>query len=71
MGALGLIKVLLGLASHLARWAQQRQLISAGEASKVAEQLQETLDVVNKATAARRSVKHDADSLQDDPDRRD
>ena len=65
---LGLIQAFLSLAGSLSRLAEARQLISAGEAKAMARSLGKQNDIIGKAIAARRAVKHDLDSVRDDPD---
>jgi len=71
MGWFTAVKLLLQVAGSLTRYMQQRQLIGAGEAKAIAANLSEANENLDEALAARRAVKHDADSLRDDPHRRD
>lgn len=68
---LTLLKLLLSLSSSLADYLGRRQLLKAGEAKAIADNLYDTLQKLNKADAARRAVKHDPDSVREDPDNRD
>ena len=71
MGWLGLIKVVLSLANALTRYARDRQLISAGEAKAVAKSATKSLEIIARAQAAKRRVRHDDASVLDDPANRD
>ena len=66
MGWLSLIKVVLSLANVLTRYARDRQLISAGEAKAVAKSATKSLEIIARAQAAKRRVRHDAASVQSD-----
>lgn len=70
MGWLSLLNAVLSLASVLAEYAKQRQLIGAGEAMALNRTLGESLAAIERAMAARRAVKHDADSIMRDPHNR-
>jgi hypothetical protein len=50
---------------------ERSRLISQGKKEQVNESLKKWKDSVDKARAARRGVKHDADSVRGDPDSRD
>ncbi len=63
MNILTIVKGLLSLSSAIMRWAGDRQLIEAGEANSVAENLKEQTERINKALAARRNV--DPDRVSD------
>ena len=68
---LTLIKALLSIASSLAQYAQQRQLLEAGRAQAILGGIREAEDAIDRARAARAGVRHDDDSVQSDPDNRD
>lgn len=71
MGWLSLLKLVLTVSASIAEIVEDKQLLDAGEAKNVAKTLREQNDRVEKALAARRAVKHDPDSLRNDPNRRD
>lgn len=71
MNILALIKLGLILINKLITYASNKQLISAGEAKSAAGSLNETLEKIELARAARRGVPVDSASLHDDPFRRD
>jgi len=68
---LTLIRALLSVASSLAQYAQQRQLLEAGRAQAILGGIREAEDAIDRARAARDSVRHDDDSVRDDRDNRD
>lgn len=68
---IGLIRALLSAVDALTRYARDRQLIEAGEARAALEGAQRALDAIDRARAARAAVRHDADSVRDDPSNRD
>lgn len=63
-GLLGLLRVVVG-------YFQTRRLLEAGAATQVAANLKEAQDALLRAQSARRAVRHDADSVRNDPDNRD
>jgi len=68
---LGFISSVMGL---LEKWFESQhaeRLMGAGEARANARALRESRERVDKARAARRAVKHDPDSVRDDPRNRD
>ena len=71
MGWLTLIQGIIHLASAITDYARNRQLISLGEAKTLNIALGESLASVERAIEARRSVKHDPDSILHDPRNRD
>ena len=71
MTVLTIIRLFLSVAESLLGYAKDKQLITAGEAINAGKSLQLANDTVAKAIDARRNVKHDADSVRDDPDNRD
>lgn len=71
MGWLSLIAALVKLANLALGYASNNQLMDAGAAKAIATNLQGTLDAIDKANAARRSVDHSADGVRSDPDNRD
>ena len=66
-----IIRLFLSVAESLLGYAKDKQLITAGEAINASKSLQLANDTVAKAIDARSNVKHDADSVRDDPDNRD
>lgn len=68
---LSLIKSLLSVVSSLTRWAETRQLLNAGEARNVLRSIDAANANIQKARDARASVKHDIDSVFNDPHNRD
>ena len=71
MSILAIISGLLKLTNALTSWAERNQLMAAGEANAVRKQNELTLNAVAKASAARRAVKHDPDSVRSDEFNRD
>ena len=71
MTVLTIIRLFLSVAESLLGYAKDKQLLSAGEAINASKSLQLANATVAKAIDARRNVKHDADSVRDDPDNRD
>lgn len=71
MNILSVLRLVLSIADTLIGYAKDRQLLSAGEALYASKSLARTSELVSKALAARRRVKHDAVSVRDDPDNRD
>ena len=71
MNILSILRLVLSVADTLVSYARDRQLLSAGEAIYASKVLGRTNELVAKALAARRNVKHDATSVRDDPDNRD
>lgn len=65
------IKALLAIVARLAQYAQQKQLLEAGAAQAILGGVREAEDAVERARAARADVRHDADSVRDDPNNRD
>ena len=63
-GLVKLVNVVLGI-------VERKKLMDAGSAKAIASTNQVVLKHVEEAMAARRGVKHDADSVRADPDRRD
>ncbi len=70
MGWLGIIKGLLSFAEFLMKYASDRQLLNAGQQMELADAFKQTFTRVAAANAAVADVKHDADSVLNDPDRR-
>ncbi|HEY7823636.1 MAG TPA: hypothetical protein VIG24_12415 [Acidimicrobiia bacterium] len=68
---LSLIKALLSVVSHLSKFAADRQLIQAGEHKAIVAGIAEADDAINRARRAAAAVRHDADSVRDDPANRD
>ena len=71
MNVLSIVSALLSLASYIAEYARDRQLIGAGEARQLSRTLGESLATIERAQAARRAVKHDVDSIMRDKQNRD
>lgn len=65
---INLLKVLLGLASSLASYLDNRQLIEAGEAKAIAEGLKNAQDAIQRADTARRNANRDFDKSGGVPD---
>lgn len=68
---LALIRSLLSIVGSLTAWAQQRQLIQAGEAQAVLRGIEDADQAISAAYAARDRVRNDPDSMRDDPNNRD
>ena len=68
---LSILSGVLKLGSVIARICEQRGLMDAGEAKQLAKTQTDALAKVERAINARRTVNHSADSVRDDPDRRD
>jgi len=68
---LSILNGLLSLASALASFLHDKQLMDAGAAKAVSASLQEAMNVTKKALAARDAVSDDPDSVQHDKDNRD
>ena len=71
MSWLGLISAGLKIITAIVGYARDARLLRAGAAEAVAARLIATQEAVLRAQAARRGVRHDADSVRADPDRRD
>jgi hypothetical protein len=68
---IGLISGLMKLSTILAGMIERRNLMTAGEARAIARLNQDALDVLKKATKARRAVSiFSDDELRDSPDNR-
>lgn len=73
MGFTTLLEVfrgLLKLSNTVARYFKDQQLMDAGENKAKAEMSHEQFKRVTKAHNAANNVKHDADSVRNDPDNR-
>ncbi len=68
---IGLLRAIMGIAGAIASYIGDKQLMDAGEAKAISRNISATLEQIDKARAARKSVKHDADSVRDDPHNRD
>lgn len=68
MGWLSILKALLGLASGLTTYLQQRQLIEAGQAQAINEGLKNAKEAIHKANAARADAVTDFDKRNGLPD---
>jgi len=64
------LKFAMAIASSVTKWMADKQLIDAGKAQANLEIMEETLEKIRKANTAAADVTNDADSLQDDPNRR-
>ena len=71
MGWLSILRGLFGITQTVLRMMADRQLLDAGEAKAIARNLTQANEKLDKALAARRNVKHDADSVSNDPANRD
>lgn len=68
---LTILKGLLSLASSIAGYLHDKQLIDAGRSQAIAEGATNALEQVKKAQAARLAVNNSPDSLRADPRNRD
>ena len=68
MNWLAMLRALLGLASSLTAYLQNKQLIEAGEAQAIAEGLKNAQDAITKARKARRNAVTDFDKRDGVPD---
>lgn len=69
---LSLVKALFGIISSIASYLERKQLIDVGRADAIREVLDEKIDNIRKADAARRAANDDdADGVLDDPNNRD
>ncbi|TXH12352.1 MAG: hypothetical protein E6R03_13005 [Hyphomicrobiaceae bacterium] len=74
MTALAVLRLLLSLASVVLSYAQQRQLIGAGEAKQIAANLEKSLELSRKIQRAGEDAAKrwdDSGGMPDDPNRRD
>lgn len=71
MAWLQALSALLKLANLLAGYLRDKQLLEAGEARAISESLSVAQSRVQVAMAARAAVKHDPDSVRNDPYNRD
>jgi hypothetical protein len=76
MNWLAILRALLGLASSLTTYLQNKQLIEAGEAQAIVEGLKNAQDAITRARKARRDAvadfdKHDGMPDNNDPNLRD
>lgn len=67
---LALIKSLIGGVAWLTKYLADRQLIETGEAKQIARRLLRERDLIDKAIAARNTVKHNADGVLSDKQNR-
>jgi hypothetical protein len=70
MAWLSIFSGLLKLTGILSRMIERRGLMQQGEVRAAYRSSQETLGNVERAMDARRSVRHDARSVRNDPNRR-
>jgi hypothetical protein len=68
MSFLSILKFVLGVASALAEYAKNKQLIDAGAAQAVLKGVQDADEAISRANAARTGKLQDADT---DPNNRD
>lgn len=68
MNWLAILRALLGLASSITSYLQERQLIEAGEARAIAEGLKNAQDAITKANQARRTAERKFDESGGVPD---
>lgn len=66
MNILSIIKLFLSLASSLAQYAHDKQMMDAGAAESVLKGLNDANDAINRANAARANA--DSVPIEDDPD---
>ena len=66
-----LLKVLLSLADGLTSYLREKNLMDAGAAKVTSTNLKGALDAVKKAQDAKSALRHDPDSLLNDPHNRD
>lgn len=74
MSWVAVIRLLLSLANTILTYAQQRQLISAGEAKQIAANLEKSLELSRKIQRAGEDAAKrwdDNGGMPDDPNRRD
>lgn len=71
MNWLKLIASIIGLAYSVTKYLEKRRAISQAEAVIIKDNLYDTLQKIDKALAARRSVDHSPDRVRDDPRNRD
>jgi len=65
-----LIPVILSLFNRIAKYFNDRQLINAGKAIERDRQKDEAIKSINKANNARNNIKHNSDSVRNDPNNR-
>ena len=68
---MNILKAALSIADAIASYMERKQLLDAGAAIAIKDNLHDTLEKVRKADAARRAVQHDADSVHNDKNNRD
>lgn len=68
MNWLAVLRALLGLASSITTYLQNKQLIEAGEALAIAEGLKNAQEAINKANQARRAAERKFDESGGVPD---
>lgn len=66
-----LLKLFLTLASSVAKYLNDKQLIDAGAGQAVASILEDALEKIGNANAARNSVSNDTNSVRNDTANRD
>jgi hypothetical protein len=66
-----ILRLVLGVASKLAGYVKDKQLIDAGRAEQAAQSLEAAHAAIRDAQRARRNVSHDPRSVSDDPYNRD
>lgn len=71
MSWIALLKGILGIASSLTAYINNKQLMDAGEAKAIARQLESSINVLDKAQKARRAAVADFDARDGVPDEQD
>lgn len=66
-----MLKVLFQLANTLTQYLHDKQLLDAGQAMQLSNDLRGTLNEIQRAHEAKLAVKSDADSVRNDLDNRD
>lgn len=66
-----ILRLVLGVASKLAGYVKDKQLIDAGKAEQAVQSLEAANVAIRDAQRARRNVSHDPDSVRDDSYNRD
>ena len=70
MNWLSLLNGFFKVASYVVKILEERKIIKADRAKRANKFLKEKNEKILKATAAKSNVKHDADSVLEDPDNR-
>lgn len=64
------LKLVLEIAAAVTSYMERKQLLDAGEASAIANNLKDSQRKLSLALEARRNVKHDSDDVKNDPNNR-